>query len=92
MSRTTLQIPLDTTLRDTAEKAAIVAGFSSTQEIVRVFLNKLASHSIEVGFFDKSVQLSKKAEVRYLSMIDEAKQGKNIVRLDSFEELLSILD
>lgn len=80
MARTTLQIPLETTLRDRAEQAAIIAGFSSVQEVIRVFLSKFASQSIKIGFFDTRVQLSKKAEARYSSMIDEAKQGKNVVR------------
>lgn len=92
MTRTTLQIPLDTALRNKAEKAAIVAGFSSTQEIVRVFLSKLASRSIEFGFIDKEAKLSKKAENRYASMIHESKQGKNIVKANTLEELVSILE
>ena len=80
MTRTTLQIPLDTALRNKAEKAAIIAGFSSTQEIVRVFLSKLAARSIEFGFVDKEVKLSKKAETRYTTMLNESKQGKNMVK------------
>ncbi len=92
MTRTTLQIPLDTALRNKAEKAAIIAGFSSTQEIVRVFLRKLATRSIEFGFVDKEVKLSKKAETQYASMLNESKQGKNIVKADSLEELVSILE
>ena len=53
MSRTTLQIPLDATLRDRAEQAAKAAGFSSVQEVVRVFLNKFSRQAIEVGFYEK---------------------------------------
>ncbi len=92
MTRTTLQIPLDTVLRDKAEKAAIASGFSSVQEIVRVFLNKLASKSISVGFYEKDVILSKKAESRYVSMVNDARRNKNSTRPSSFDELTSILD
>lgn len=92
MSRTTLQIPLDTTLREKAEKAAASAGFSSVQEVVRVFLNKFAAQSIDIGFYDKEVQLSKKAETRYASMINDAKKGKSTIKTNSFNELVSILD
>lgn len=80
MSRTTLQIPLDTSLRKGAEKAAIAAGFSSIQEVVRVFLNKFSTQSIDIGFYDKQVQLSKKAEANYASMINDAKKGKNTTK------------
>ena len=92
MSRTTLQIPLDTTLRNRAEKVAITAGFSSVQEVVRVFLNKFATQSIDIGFYDKEMQLSKKTETRYASMINDAKKGKGTVKTNSFNELVSILD
>lgn len=92
MSRTTLQVPLDTTLRDNAENAAELAGFSSLQEVVRVFLNKFAAQSIDIGFYDKEAPLSKKAEARYVKMINDAKQGKNTVKFDSRSGLMSTLD
>lgn len=47
MSRTTLQIPLDTALRKEAETAAKEQGFSSLQELVRVFLKLLAKGKID---------------------------------------------
>ena len=92
MSRTTLQIPLDTSLRDKAEKAAKTAGFSSVQEVVRVFLNKFAFQSIDIGFYDKGIQLSKKAEQRYARMIKDVKKDKDIIKAKSFNDLISILD
>lgn len=92
MTRTTLQIPLDTSLRDRAEKAALASGFSSVQEIFRVFLNKLATQAIDVGFYQKKVQLSKGAEKRYATMIMDAKNDKDTVIPDSFDELISLLE
>ena len=92
MSRTTLQIPLDTTLRNKAEKAALLAGFSSVQEMVRVFLNKLASQTIDVKFYDKSQLLSQEAEKRYIPLVNDAIQEKNLVRGKSLDDLISILD
>ena len=91
MTRTTLQIPLEISLRNRAEKVAKQSGFSSIQEVVRVFLNKFASKALEIGFVDKEVELSEKAEKRYLKMINDAKKGKNIVEPKSFEELISVL-
>jgi len=92
MSRTTLQIPLDSTLRHKAENAALSAGFSSVQEVVRVFLNKFASHNIDVGFYGKEIRLSQKSEFRYIPMVHDAKKGKNTIRANSLDELVSILD
>jgi len=92
MSRTTLQVPLDTTLRNRAEKAAAAAGFSSVQEVVRVFLNKFSTQAVDIGFYDKEVQLSTKAEARYAGMISDAKRRKNVVKPGSFKGLVSILD
>jgi antitoxin component of RelBE/YafQ-DinJ toxin-antitoxin module len=92
MSRTTLQIPLDTSLRNKAEQVATSAGFSSLQEVVRIFLTKFAKKSIDVGFYEKDAQLSKKAEARYVSLINDAKGGKNIVNAKSFDELVSLLN
>ena len=76
MSRTTLQIPLNAALRDRAEKTAKLAGFSSLQEVVRVFLNKFSTNSIDIGFYDRGVQLSKEAEARYEQMVDDIKKEK----------------
>lgn len=38
MNNTVLQIPMTIELREKSEKAAVEAGFSSLQEVVRVFL------------------------------------------------------
>ena len=40
--KTVLQVPIDATLRKDAEKQALEQGFSSLQELVRVFLKQLA--------------------------------------------------
>ena len=92
MSRTTLQIPLDSLLRDQAEEMALASGFSSIQEVVRVFLKKLATQRISVGFYENEVKLSPIAEKRYSLMVRDAQRGENIVKADSYSELLSLLD
>lgn len=92
MSRTTLQVPLDTSLRNKAEKTAKLAGFSSVQEVVRVFLNKFAGGDVGVGFFDNKVKLSEEAEKRYAKMVKEAKKGKGTIKAESLDELMSLLD
>lgn len=50
---TTLQVPIGISLKIRATKAAKAMGFSSLQEIVRVFLQKLASGQIQVEFIAK---------------------------------------
>ena len=50
MDKTVLQIPVSKSLCLRAEKAALNQGFSSLQEIIRVFMNKLASEDINVTF------------------------------------------
>lgn len=89
MSRTVLQIPIDLQLRQQAENAAEKAGFSSVQEVVRVFLNKFASHKITISFDEH--KLSPAAEKRYDRIVKDIQDGKNIVDIHSTEELFSVL-
>ena len=69
MSRVVLQVPMTVGLRKSAEVEALSQGFSSLQEAVRVFLKKLASQEIAVGF-EKSVKLSPRAVKRYNKIVD----------------------
>lgn len=91
MSRTTIQIPVDTTLRNEAQKAAEAAGFSSIQEVVRIFLKKFSQQSVSVGFFEKDITLSKEAEKRYSAMINDAKAGRNIYESKDKKEFFEML-
>ena len=50
MNRTVLQVPISADLKKAAETEAAAQGFSSLQEVVRVFLKKLSQKSIAVGF------------------------------------------
>lgn len=72
---TILQVPINKNLRDAAASKAEKMGFSSLQEVVRLFLNKIAGG--EVNFtFEESIQLSSKAIKRYDKIIDEIESGK----------------
>ena len=91
MSRTTLQIPLDSTLRKEAEAAAAEQGFSSLQEAVRVFLKKLASRA--VGFrMEEGIQLSDKAIRRYDKMTKEFEEGKDVYEAEDIDDLMDQLN
>jgi len=72
---TILQVPINKNLRDAAASRAKKMGFSSLQEVVRLFLNKIAGG--EVNFmFEENISLSHKAIKRYDKIIEEIESGK----------------
>lgn len=95
MQKTVLQVPVSKQLKDDAEKAAFEQGFSSLQEILRIFMKKLANKNINFSFKEEEVvQLSKKSEKRYLKAMEDLKKGKNIYKakdIDDFLEQMSKL-
>lgn len=66
---TILQIPIDKIIRNRAASEAEKMGFSSLQEIVRIFVGKIAAGEVNVKFED-TIQLSPKAIKRYNKIID----------------------
>lgn len=88
MNSTILQVPINKNIRDRAATAAEKMGFSSLQEIVRLFLTKVAKD--EVNFtLEESVQLSPKAIKRYDKIIDDIDSGK--AKLKTFTDVTSLL-
>ena len=75
MKTTIIQIPINRQLRDKAKKVADEQGFSSLQEVIRVFLNQFADRNLEVGF-TPTIQLSTDADNRYAEMVKEIESGK----------------
>ncbi|MDO8571794.1 MAG: hypothetical protein Q7R79_03890 [bacterium] len=93
MAKTILQVPLDTSLRRQSALAAQNLGFSSLQEIIRVFLKQLAAKEVTLSFEAPQVQLSKRAAHRYDKMIDDIESGR--VKTKSFtsvDELMKDLN
>ncbi len=88
MGRTVLQIPLPKELKLSAEKAAYDAGFSSLQEVLRVFIKKFASKKIDLTFEENIVYLSPKAEKRYAKIDEDIKKGKNIHEAADVDDFL----
>jgi antitoxin component of RelBE/YafQ-DinJ toxin-antitoxin module len=76
MFHATLQVPIEKQVRDKATKIAKQRGFSSVQEVVRVFLNQFAESAVDISFTPSPAQLSKKSAERYDRMVDEALSGK----------------
>ena len=87
MQRAVLQIPIDQQLKNEAEQAALAQGFSSLQEIVRVFLSKLAANRLEVSI-QESLKLSEKSEKRYLKQTQDFEKGKNIHSAKNVDDLM----
>lgn len=90
MNKTILQVPLSQQIKNDAEKAASAQGFSSLQEAVRVFLNKLAQGTIQVTF-EETIQLSQKAVKRYNKILEEAEKGKNVFETEDINDLIKQL-
>lgn len=90
MNKTILQVPISQDLKINAEREALSQGFSSLQELVRVFLSKIASRKIEVTL-QEPITLSTKNEKKYLDMTKDFKSGKNIYSADSVESLINKL-
>lgn len=91
MSRTVLQIPLPKELKISAEKAAQDAGFSSLQEVLRVFMKKFASKKIDLTFEEKATYLSSKAESRYLKITEDFKNNRNVYTAKNVNDLMKQL-
>lgn len=90
MQKTILQVPITQDLKFNAEKAAHEQGFSSLQEIVRVFLSKLAANKVEVTL--ESIFLSESNEKRYINMTEDFEADRNIHTAQSVDDLLTQLN
>jgi antitoxin component of RelBE/YafQ-DinJ toxin-antitoxin module len=90
MNKTVLQIPINQDLKISAEQEALSQGFSSLQELVRVFLSKIATHKIEITL-QESTMLSGINEKRYLDMTNDFELGKNTYSADSVNDLVNKL-
>ncbi len=72
MNKTILQVPMSTQLKNSAEEIASQQGFSSLQEVVRVFLTKFAAKKMEMSW-QEPISLSDSNEKRYSDMTEDFK-------------------
>lgn len=86
---TILQVPINKNLRDQAAAKAAKMGFSSLQEVVRVFLNKIAVGQVNITF-EETVTLSDKNDKRYAKMIEDIETGK--VKTKTFSDTKSLME
>lgn len=89
MNNTILQIPIKQSLRNLATSKAEQMGFSSLQEVVRVFLNRMAMGEINVNF-EPMITLSAKNDKRYAKIIDDIKSGKT--KTKAFSDVNSLIE
>lgn len=88
--KTIIQVPVEKKLRDQAVLVAEKKGFSSIQDVMRLFLAHFAEDRIDVRFTEPSEQLSKRAARRYDKMIENIESGK--VKTKSFTDTKALMD
>lgn len=94
-----LQVRANSKLIAQAQKQADMLGFSSLQEIVRLFLSHLAKGKIEArlvtakkeNFPPEHIKLGPKAYKRWARIIKEADEGKNMYYFDDANRALEFL-
>lgn len=93
--RTVLQIPIDKELKVSSERLAEEYGFSSLQEVVRVFLNQFSAKKLALGFSAPGEFLSFEQEAilteRYLEAKDNLAKTKSY-SLKNSRELIKNLN
>lgn len=89
MNDTVLQIPISKNLKSQALEVSREYGFSSLQELLRVFLVKLVRRETVVTIETKPVVLSKKSNQRYNKILQDIKQGKNTHLVKDVNKLVS---
>ncbi len=92
MNTTNLQIPIRKDLKIAATNVALEQGFSSLQEAVRVFINKMAQKTIDVIFIPKTIKLSQKAVKRYNKITEDIEKGIGIYEARDVDDLMRQLN
>lgn len=93
MSKVTLQVPVNKSLKIEAEKAAIEYGFSSLQEAIRLFMTQFANRTLSIGFSqsvpDETLTSQQEAILskKYNKAKKEIAKGKGFVA-SSVEEMM----
>lgn len=92
MNKSTIQVPIDNNLRINAESVASSLGFSSLQEIIRVFITQLANKTISINLVNKTPDeiLTEKQESVLIKKLEQLKKGK-IFTARSAEEMFNQL-
>jgi hypothetical protein len=80
-------------LRDRAVLLAEKKGFSSLQDMMRLFLAQFVNNKIDVGFTEPSERLSPRAARRYDKMVEDIESGKTKTKtFSSVKDLMADLN
>lgn len=95
MNKTTLQVPVDKSLKFLAEKEALKQGFSSLQEAIRVFMAQFATRHISISFTkpeDETLTLKEENALikKYKKTKKEIANG-SVFAAESVEEMMKQL-
>ena len=94
MSKVTIQVPVNKSLKISAEKVAEEYGFSSLQEAIRLFMAQFATRKLTVGFSELTEVLTDTQEGALNRKLARTKKeiasGKGLTAT-SVEEMLSQL-
>jgi hypothetical protein len=90
---TIIQVPVEKKVRDQVEREAKLQGFSSIQDMVRLFFAHVINKQMTVRFEEPPVQLSKRAAARYDKMTEDYLAGKVVSKqFTSVKELMKDLN
>ncbi len=87
--KTILQIPIEKKLRDQALILAEKKGFSSLQDVMRLFIAQFVENKIDVGFIESSEKLSLRAARRYDKMVEDIESGN--IKTKSFTSVKDLM-
>jgi antitoxin component of RelBE/YafQ-DinJ toxin-antitoxin module len=78
MQKVVVQVPMDRKLRDSAQRVAEEYGFSSLQEVIRLFATKLSKRQISVDISDAEYLSSEEDKIlqkKYALFLRDKKRG-----------------
>lgn len=93
MNRVVLQVPIPKTLRDAAQAAVPDYGFSSLQDMIRLFLHKVAGRTLDIKMGEvENIKLTPAAKRRFKKMEEDFKTGRNIFHAKDVDDLMKQLN
>lgn len=92
MYNTKLQVPINSKVLSQSKKVASSMGFSSINEVVRIFLNNFSKEKIDI-FFQNEISPQRILELQQMSdeTIQEYKKGK-VKGFSNVDDLIEALD
>lgn len=90
-NNTVLQIPLSQDLKSEATLVSKEYGFSSLQELVRVFLVKIARREAVVKIETLPIKISSSSAKRYAKIEGDFRKKRNIFQAENIDDLVGQL-